>query len=220
MFFTFNDLIRDLVVFTAPISQYSEQEACCEDSHRTAADVLFRYHSLVISRHDLVICATAVEIAAGFQSHSDGFQRIFGHFVVFMEVADRPAIRNEVSLKTPFFSQHLHQSRTCTAWLSVCAVISSHYGFNTGFTHQRPERRQISLCHVFRRSDSIEFMSECFRSAVDCEVLSAGRGLQCLTASLQASYKSLTHAGSQIRVLSVSLMTTAPSRVAEDVDVR
>ena len=76
MFFTFNDLVRDRIVFTALVSHHSEQEACCEYPDGGTGYVLFGDHALVISRHDLMICGSAVEIAAGFQSHGYRFQRI------------------------------------------------------------------------------------------------------------------------------------------------
>ena len=47
-------------------SQDPKQKACCEYPDGGTGYILFGYHSLIIGRHDLMICASAVEIAAGF----------------------------------------------------------------------------------------------------------------------------------------------------------
>ena len=137
-----------------------------------------------------------------------------------MEVADGPAVRDEVSLESPVLSEQLHQSGACAAWFTVCAVVGSHDRLYTGFAYQRLERRHISLRHVLWRSCSVEPVAQGLRSAVDREVLGAGGGLHCLSVPLQTSCEGFAHAGGQIWIFSVCFMATPPPRVAKDIYVR
>ena len=67
----------------------------------------------------------------------------------------------------------------------------------------------------------IKLVTDGFRTAVYCKMLRTCRRLQMLRIlSLKTSDISTSEFTGQIRILSVCLMTSAPSRIAEDIDIR
>ena len=219
MLFAFYCFIGDRVVFAALVTQRSKQKSCRKYSYSAAGDVLFGDHPFFICFHDMLIGASAVEITAGFQRHGDRFCRFRCYFMAFMEVTDRPAVRDEMSFKSPVFPEQFHQSGVRAAGISVCAVVCTHDCLDAGFAYQGLKCGQISLRHIFCGRDCVELMTNSFRTAVNRKVLCAGCGLKGLAFSLQTSDKSLSHARRKIRILSVCFVAAAPSRITEDIDI-
>ena len=139
---------------------------------------------------------------------------------MLMEVPDRPAVRNKMSLKAPVLTQDFLQRRTSAAWLSVCPVVSAHDRFYACFLHKRLKCRKVGLLHILRRRLGVKLMSERLRSGVHRKMLRTCRRLQGISISLQAFYKRHTKTACQIRILSICLMTAPPARIAENVDIR
>ncbi len=68
--------------------------------------------------------------------------------------------------------------------------------------------------------DGVEAMTQRFRTAVDCEVLGAGRGFEIARIiPLQARHERRGHLPRQERIFAPGLLTATPARVAEDIDV-
>ena len=66
----------------------------------------------------------------------------------------------------------------------------------------------------------IELVPQWFRSAMYGKMFGTGRHFQVIgVVSLQAFYHCDAHFGCQVRILAVSLMSSSPAWVAEDVDV-
>ena len=80
--------------------------------------------------------------------------------------------------------------------------------------------RKIGLGKIFLRSDGIEFMAECFRTAVGREMLGTACREHILAVALKSLYEGHAETGRKIRIFSVGLMASSPSRVTEDIDVR
>ncbi len=63
-------------------------------------------------------------------------------------------------------------------------------------------------------------MTQCFRSAVCSKVLSTAGSQHILSVTLKILYERHAQTGCQIRIFTVGLMASAPSRVTEYIDVR
>ena len=167
----------------------------------------------------MLIGAAAVEIAAGLERLGHGLRGLGRDLVVFMEVPDRPAVRDEVALEAPLAAQLAHQRAARAAGLAVRAVVGAHHGLDLRLLHERAEGGQIGLLHVLRRSDGVEAVTQGLGSAVDGEVLGAGRRFERFALSLQAAHEGAAEPGGQIRVLPVGLVAAAPAGIAENIDV-
>ena len=168
----------------------------------------------------MLIGAAAVQVAAGLQCQGYRFHRHSGHAVVLMEIADRPAVRYEVSLEVPFIPEFCHQRPVRAAGFSVRAIVGAHHRFNPGILDQSPESRQIGLFHVLRRGNRVKAVTLRFRPAVYGKVLGARGSFEGVTLSLQAVYKRAAQRCGQVWVFAVGFVSAAPAWIPENVDVR
>src|SRR5699024_1099271 len=105
------------------------------------------------------------------------------------------------------------------ARFSVCPVISSHNGFHIRLCYQSFKSWQICLPHIFHRSFCVKLMADCLRTAVYCKMFGTGSCLHNRALSLKAFYEFHAQAGSQIRIFPVSLMTSSPAGIPENIHV-
>ena len=137
-----------------------------------------------------------------------------------MEIFQRAEVRNEVAVKAPFF-QLLLKEGACAGALAVDTVICAHDALDLCILHKCAERRQVGVFHIMCACFCIKGMSGCFRAAVYCKMLCTGRCPEMLlVVALQALYKSLAELGRQERILTVGFLTSAPPRIAENIDIR
>ena len=95
--------------------------------------------------------------------------------MVYVKVADGPAVAYNMSAETPFLPENLFQKRFAAAgWFTVHAVIRAHDRFDLSFFHCCFEGGQIRLIHVFRTGFRIEGMPDGFRTGMDREMFAAG----------------------------------------------
>ena len=212
-------LVGDCVVFAALAAEDAQQKAGREHADRAAADVLLRDQAALEGGKDVLIGAAAVEIAAGLERLGDGLRGLSRDLVVFMEVPDRPAVRDEVALEAPLAAQLAHQRVAGAAGLAVRAVVGAHHGLDLRLLHERAEGGQIGLLHVLRRGEGVEAVAQGLGPAVDGEVLGAGRRFERFARSLQAAHEGAAEPGCQIRVLPVGLVAASPAGIAENIDV-
>ena len=124
-------------------------------------------------------------------------------------------------LKLPLIAQNVHQQRLRSAGrFAVDAVVRAHDALHLRFLHRRLERGQIRLVHVLRVRHGIEGMADGFRAGVHREMLGARGDLEVLAIALQALDEPYAQPAGKIRIFTICLMTAAPARVTEDVDVR
>ena len=220
VFRAFHHGIRDRVVLAAYFSEGTQQKTRCEQTDSAAGNVLFGDHAQCVRVHNMLISAAAVQVTAGFQRHGDRLLRRSRHLVVLVEVPDRPAVRNKMSLKAPFAAEFFHQHTICTAGLSVHAVVSSHHRFDAGILHQRLKSREIGLFHVPGCDNRVKAVAYRFRPAVCGKMLSTGGSLQGFAFPLQTAHKGAAQRCSQAGVFTVGLVSAAPAGIPENVDIR
>src|SRR5215467_5135234 len=85
---------------------------------------------------------------------------------------------------------------------------------------RRSERRKIRIFQVVSRDRHIDFVPRSFGSAVDSKMFGRRYSFEILRIiSLQASDECQSHAGCQIRIFAVGLLSATPSGIAKNVDV-
>ena len=138
-----------------------------------------------------------------------------------MEVLNSPAVRHNMSLELPLLTQYLFQKHLASAaGLAIGTVVSAHHRFYMRFLNAGFEGWKISLPQILLIDLCIKLMTQCFRAAVYRKMLGTGRCLQVLgIVSLQSLNKRYAQSGRQIRILSVGLMSSAPARVTEYIDI-
>ena len=165
------------------------------------------------------ISVSAVQVTSIIQSQGSRFSRSTGYHVVFMEIFDCPAVGNEISLEAPVAAKYFLKGRTSAAGLSVSAVVSTHEAFHVSLLCQGLKCWQIGFLHIFLGNNCVKFMTDGFRTGVDCEMLGTGSGFHNITVSLDAFYKSNAQFFGEVRVFAVGFMSASPSGITENIDV-
>ena len=146
-----------------------------------------------------------------------------------VEVTYGTAVADHKALETPLAAQYLVEvTRLSAAGHGVYALVCAHHLGHVALLHQPLEGGQIGLPQVaLRQVLHIERMSVPLRSAVHGKVLGTGQQLVVparvggftVPHALQTVDHRQSHALRQVWVLAVCLLTAAPARVTEDIDV-
>ena len=163
---------------------------------------------------------TTVQITSSVNCQGCGFLWSIRHHMTLMEVLNSPAVGYKMSLKSPVTSQFFLQSTMCTARISIGTIICTHDCFYACFFYQCFKSRKVSLLHILFRCYRIKFMPNSFRTGMYREMLGTCRCLHGLPISLQSFYKSHPKATGKVRIFPVSLMSTSPPRIPEDIHIR
>ena len=210
----------DFVVLTV-VREAAQQIAGGIHALAGGRDVLLRHQALLIRGQHMQVGVAAVDVAAVFERQRRRFRRGIGHMVMLVEVTNRPAVGRYMPLKLPLIAQNVHQQRLRSAGrFAVDAVVRAHDAFHLRFLHRRLERGQIRLVHILRVRHSVEGMADGFRAGVHRKMLGARGDLEVLAIALQALDEPYAQPAGKIRIFTICLMTAAPARVTEDVDVR
>ena len=160
---TIHQIIGKLVI--ARLIEHSQKNPCREKPHRRLADQILGKIPFAIGLHDILIDASAVEIASGVKRLH---YRLLGgrrHFMVLMDVQKGPAVGYKVALKAPFSTENfLHQIGMRTARIPVCPVIGAHDGLHTGLPDTCFELGQIGLPQILFRAHRVERVTNGFGS--------------------------------------------------------
>ena len=138
------------------------------------------------------------------------------------EVIDGVAVSQHDTVVTPFVTQDINQQTVAGATgLTFEALISTHHLTNVSFLHQCLEGRQIGLPQVAVGGVHIHGVAQRLRTAVYSIVLGTGMGLEVLIVIALHTQNSLNaQDGIHIGVFTAGLLTTSPTRVTEDIDIR
>ena len=211
--------------------EVAQFETRYEQSAQTAVQVgLFD----VAAPHRLgqvLVFRAALHIGASQHRLGRCFGAILSHMVpAGQKVAYGTAVAGDQSVESPFVAQYLLLvARLGATSLTVNALVGAHHLGHLSLLHQCLEGRQIRLPEVaLRQVLNIKLMPVPLRSAVHGKVLGASQQLAVfryaqifalVAHALQSAHRSQSHAGRQVRVFTVSLLSASPARVAEDVDV-
>ena len=152
-----------------------------------------------------------------------------------IEIVDGSAVTHHKTLVAPLITQDLSQQLVgTTARLSFVGIVGTHHFVHIGGLHEVLKRIEISLGKVTLTDvGSIELMALVFRTTMHSIMLEAGMQFVVgapfawssllinlrLGIALQAENDGATHLSSQEWIFTISLLSTSPTRVAEDVDI-
>ena len=141
-----------------------------------------------------------------------------------MEVPHSPAVSHHKTVKSPFIAQKLNQEFVVSAArLALDSIVCTHYFLDICRLHKSLKGieiclTQISPGYILR----IEHMSQGFRAAMHGEMFQTCMQLIIFlrTITLKSCHSGTTHHSRQIWILTISLLSSSPSRIAEYIDIR
>src|SRR5574344_176069 len=141
--------------------------------------------------------------------------------VTFVEVAHRPAVRNDMPLEAPLAPQNVfEQVLASAAWFTKRSIICAHHRLNACI-NERLECGKVCFKQIFFAYHCVEFVAVFFRSGVNGIMFCTRCNLQMVrVGALQSFYKGSAHARSEVGVLAVCFLSASPARITEYVDVR
>ena len=162
--FTLHFRERNRIIRRLLLIKQAEQIACGKQSHTGLGDQGFVDHTVLHRIHDLLVSTAAVDVTAVLQRQLHGFLRCRGDFVIFMEIADCPAVGDKMSPEAPFCPQNVLQRRARAAYFAVGAVIGTHDGLDVCFFDAGLKSRQIGFFHILGIRFGVEGMAQRLRS--------------------------------------------------------
>ena len=144
--------------------------------------------------------------------------------MILVEIAHSTTVAHHQVFKSPFITQYLlEQTGRTTAWIIIQTLVSTHHLTHIGILNQCLESRHICLPKIAGRHI-------CKVCCVTCILWTAMYGIVlgtspeftilCIFRTLQALHNLDSHHACKIRILTISLLTTSPTGITEDVYVR
>ena len=197
--------------------ELDREETCQRDINLTFGDQAPLY-----TLQQFLIEITAFQVCSAQHGISHRLGVVAVCLVVFGKVADGPTVGCNITVELPLVTQDILQQFVMTATGgSLIAVVGTHDTMHLGFRDQFPESRQVGIPQVVGRHTGIVGMAVSLRTTVNRIVLGTCHRFQVIgIRTLQATYNGRTHLGCQIGILTIGLLSTSPSWIAEDVDVR
>lgn len=174
---------------------------------------------------DMAVFPAALQVGAGPYGIGGGSRRVGACAVLAgKEVADGSAVAHHKPLVTPLVAENaLEQFVAAAAWTVVVALVGAHHLAHVCVLNECLECRKIGLAQIaFAEIVDIEGVAFPFRSAVYGEMLRAGICLAVFrrVRTLQTAHHGGSHAAGQIGVFAICFLPAAPSRIAENIDIR
>ena len=139
-----------------------------------------------------------------------------------VEVVDSVTVCQHDTIVVPFITQDIdEQTITGTTRHALETIVGTHHLTDITFLDQSLEGGQVGLPQVTGIDSGVIRMAQRLRTTVHSIVLGTSMGLEVVrVVTLHTEYGLHTKNGIQVGVLTTSLLTTSPTRVAEDVDIR
>ena len=169
---------------------------------------------------EVVVRPAAVEVAAVVNREGRGLGCVARHLVMDVDVIEGAAVADDVAAEAPAAAKDVHEEElAAAAGLPERAVVGAHNRLDA-----RPDEffkcREVGLEEVLLGGPRVEAVALPLGSAVHGVVLGAGRSLKVAPmVALQPPHHRHAELARQVRVLAKRLLSAAPSRVAEYVDI-
>src|SRR5438445_41290 len=141
--------------------------------------------------------------------------------VVSENIADRIAIRDYVSLEMPGPAQCVLQKELIRAGrLTINCVVGAHDGIGMAFDNRRAKCGSIRVQFVMLADVDVSEVTRGLRPAVNGEMLRRRDNSKVVRiVSLHSGDERYSQPPAQERIFSIRLLSAAPARIAEDIDV-
>ena len=141
-----------------------------------------------------------------------------------VEVTHRPAVCHHKAIESPLLAENLDQKLVASAaWLAFICIVCTHDLLHICGLDELLECIQICLIEISpRKVLDIEYVSFILRTAMDSEMLQTCVELVVflISIALETVHHRAAHHCHEVWVLSICLLSTSPSWVAKNVDVR
>ena len=141
-----------------------------------------------------------------------------------VKVTDSTTVTHNEIFETPFVAKNLlEQTVTAAAGVIVESLIGTHHLSDLSILYQRLEGWHVGLPEVaYGNVCEVGGMAGVFRTTMYGIVLGTGPEFAILgiLRPLQSTYHLGAHYTCQVGIFTVSLLSTSPTRVTEDVDIR
>ena len=98
--------------------------------------------------------------------------------VALVEVADGPAIRDDVTFEAPFVAQRIKKQVIGTCRFAAHGIVRAHHRIGLAFHDGGAKSGSISVRQIVRGHWDIKTMAQNFRAAVDGKVFGCRDGFQ------------------------------------------
>mmetsp|Transcript_31998 Transcript_31998/g.83836 ORF Transcript_31998/g.83836 Transcript_31998/m.83836 type:complete len:283 (+) Transcript_31998:1900-2748(+) len=178
--------------------------------------------------------ASAIVVHASAKCDSGSFVRCVRVVVCRVYIANSTAVGRNISVEAPLSTQCIVEQRLgCTRRHAIDRVIRAHDTRSVASIGARSEGRKVRVGEVLLRNDGVEMVAVHrvgVRRAVRAPLLEVVSGIVLAAAgcfqkirifsSLEPTDKAFGVVTVESGIFSRALLSSAPSRVAEDVDVR
>lgn len=139
-----------------------------------------------------------------------------------MEIAYRPAIADDITGKPPLVAKNLLQQILAAGTrLAINRIVSGHNRLSVRFDNTILKRSQISLVKIPFAYLCVKLMPQILRAAVNRKMLRCCYKLEVLrVVALNSLDELYAKSAGQVGVFAISLMASAPTGIAENVNVR
>ena len=162
----------------------------------------------------------AGEVGASLDSQSGGLVERENEIVTLIEVADGPAVGDDVTIKTPFVAEKIEEKLIGTGGLAADGVVGAHDGVGVALRNRSAEGGSVGVVEIVERDGNIEAMAKGLRAAVNGIVFRSGNGLEVMEIlALKAGDKSDAESCGEEGIFAVGFLPASPARIAKDVDV-
>ena len=169
------------------------------------------------------IAITAFHICACYSSLCRCVGGIRRCLVRFVEVADGTAVAHHQIFEAPFIAQNLlQQTGAAATWIIVKTLIGTHHLPHLRILHQSLEGWHVGFPHIaWRHVCQVGSMTGVFGTTMNGIMLGTCPQFPvlCRFRTLQTLHHLCAHHTGQIRVFTISFLTTPPSRVTENVHI-
>ncbi len=200
--------------------EHPQPEASREKPADRRVDGGFRDHPTFHGLPQGGIGDSAVDIGTRFHGDRRGLGRIFGVVLEGIEVADGPAVGDDISLEAPLFPEDIVEIGVGAGGVVTELVVGAHHRPDLSIHDQLPESREVGFEEVAVANVDIKGMADRLGARVDGKVFGGGHCFQVIgIVALKASDELNPHLAGEVGIFAVGLMAPAPARITEDVDI-
>ena len=201
----------------------AETEARDEEALEGGVDLGLLDEAFVDGGGEGTVGSAAVGVGAGADAGDGGGFGVGGEVVAVLleEVVDGPAVGGDVAFEGPVAAEDVPEEHLAGAGGGVVdGVVGAHDGVGAAFGDRGAEGGQVGVPEVVRGGVDVGRVTGGLGAGVDGVVLGGGDDLEVVgVVALEAFDEGDAEAAGEEGVFAVGLLTAAPARVAEDVDV-
>src|SRR5215813_8275045 len=154
-----------------PRIEHAEAEARFEQTLNGKIDFAVGKQAIRSGKGHSAKLRTATQVRSGFYGEGSGLFEGENVTVGLMEVADGPAIGDDITFEAPLFAKCVEEKVIGTRGLTEHGVIGAHDGVGLALHNRSAKRWRVGVGEIVRRDGHVEAMAQNLRTAMDGVVL-------------------------------------------------